>query len=76
MIDESEPLRRYLGPVIAGALIDDDVTEVYVNAHDHQVRIESRSKGRTAFPCTIDGEQIEMFLNAAAARVCCCCRFG
>jgi type IV secretion system protein VirB11 len=48
--------------------MDDDVTEVYVNPHDRQVRVETRSGGRTAFPCTIDSEQVEMFLNAAAAR--------
>lgn len=68
MIDEAEPLLRHLGPVLSGALKDDDVTEVYVNPQDHQVRIESRSGGRTAFPCTIESEQVEMFLNAAAAR--------
>jgi type IV secretion system protein VirB11 len=68
MIDEAEPLLRYLGPVMAGALADEDVTEVYVNPDDRQVRIESRSGGRTAFPCTIESEQVEMFLNAAAAR--------
>ena len=36
----AEPLLRYLGPVMAGALVDDDVTELYVNPHDHQVRVE------------------------------------
>ena len=68
MIDEAEPLLRYLGPVMAGALSDDDVTEVYVNPQDHQVRTDTRSGGRTAFPCMIESEQVEMFLNAAAAR--------
>jgi type IV secretion system protein VirB11 len=53
---------------LAGALKDDDVTEVYVNPQDHQVRIETRSGGRTEFPCTIESDQVEMFLNAAAAR--------
>jgi P-type conjugative transfer ATPase TrbB len=65
---EAEPLLRHLGPVMAGALTDDDVTEVYVNPQDHQVRVESRRGGRTAFPCTIESEQVEMFLNAAATR--------
>ncbi len=68
MIDEAEPLLRYLGPVMAGALADEDVTEVYVNPSDRQVRIETRSGGRTSFPCTIESDQVEMFLNAAAAR--------
>jgi type IV secretion system protein TrbB len=67
MIDEAEALLRYLGPVVRGALVDDDVTEVYVNPQDHQVRVETRG-GRTAFPCIIESEQVEMFLNAAAAR--------
>ena len=68
MIDEAEPLLRHLGPVIAGALTDPDVTEVYVNPHDHQVRLERRSSGRVAYPCMLESEQVEMFLNAAAAR--------
>ncbi|HSY80346.1 MAG TPA: ATPase, T2SS/T4P/T4SS family [Gemmatimonadaceae bacterium] len=68
MIDEAEPLLRHLGPVVAGALTDPDVTEVYVNPHDHQVRLETRSAGRTSYPCTLESEQVEMFLNAAAAR--------
>jgi P-type conjugative transfer ATPase TrbB len=68
VIDEAEPLLRHLGPVVAGALTDPDVTEVYVNPHDHQVRLETRSAGRTSFPCTLESEQVEMFLNAAAAR--------
>ncbi len=68
MIDEAEPLIRHLGPVLAGALKDDDVTEVYVNPQDHQVRIETRSGGRTEFPCRMESDQVEMFLNAAAAR--------
>lgn len=68
MIDEAEPLLRYLGPVMAGVFKDEDVTEVYVNPQDHQLRIDTRSGGRTEFPCTIEREQVEMFLNAAAAR--------
>ncbi len=66
--DQAEPLLRYLGPVAAGALADEDVTEVYVNPHDHLVRVDTRSGGRSVFPCTIESDQVEMFLNAAAAR--------
>jgi type IV secretion system protein TrbB len=61
-----EMMRRFLGPVICGALQDDDVTEVYVNPTDREIRVDRRSKGRTSFPCTLDATRAEMFLNAAA----------
>jgi P-type conjugative transfer ATPase TrbB len=65
----TEMMLRLLGPVIVGALQDDDVTEVYVNPQDREIRVDRRSRGRTSFPCTLDATRAEMFLNAAAARV-------
>jgi P-type conjugative transfer ATPase TrbB len=64
-----EMMQRFLGPVICGALQDDDVTEVYVNPQDGEIRVDRRSGGRTSFPCTLDATRAEMFLNAAAALV-------
>src|SRR5581483_11451099 len=60
---------RFLGPVIRGALEDDDVTEIYVNPQDREIRVDRRSRGRASFPCTLDAARAEMFLNAAAAQV-------
>jgi P-type conjugative transfer ATPase TrbB len=62
-----EMMRRFLGPVICGALQEEDVTEVYVNPTDCEIRVDRRSRGRTSFPCTLDATRAEMFLNAAAA---------
>jgi type IV secretion system protein TrbB len=64
-----EMMVRNLGPVIMGAMEDDDVTEIYVNPQDREVRVDRRSEGRTSFPCTLDASRAEMFLNTAAARV-------
>ncbi|HWZ60616.1 MAG TPA: ATPase, T2SS/T4P/T4SS family [Gemmatimonadaceae bacterium] len=63
-----EMMTRNLGPVIMGAMEDDDVTEIYVNPQDREVRVDRRSTGRTNFPCTLDAARAEMFLNTAAAR--------
>lgn len=63
-----EMMTRNLGPVIMGAMEDDDVTEIYVNPQDPEVRVDRRSAGRTSFPCTLDPSRVEMFLNTAAAR--------
>jgi type IV secretion system protein TrbB len=65
----TEMMVRNLGPVIVGALEDDDVTEIYVNPQDREIRVDRRRRGRTSFPCTIDAARAEMFLNTAAARV-------
>jgi len=65
----TEMMCRFLGPVIRGALEDDDVTEIYVNPQDREIRVDRRSRGRTSFPCTLDAARAEMFLNAAAAQV-------
>lgn len=65
----AEMMMRNLGPVILGALEDDDVTEIYVNPQDREIRVDRRQRGRTSFPCTLDAARAEMFLNTAAARV-------
>jgi P-type conjugative transfer ATPase TrbB len=64
-----ESMLRNLGPVILGALQDDDVTEVYCNPQDREVRVDRRSRGRTSFPCTLGVPETTRFLNAVAARV-------
>ena len=64
----AEMMARNLGPVILGALEDEDVTEIYVNPQDRAIRVERRTRGRTSVPSTLDAARAEMFLNTAAAR--------
>lgn len=64
-----ESMVRNLGPVILGALQDDDVTEIYCNPQDREIRVDRRSRGRTSYPCTMAASEMTMFLNAVAVRV-------
>ena len=64
----AEMMVRYLGPVVAAALADDDVTEIYVNPSDGRVRLDRRSQGPTDTGCELARSRIELFLNAVAAR--------
>lgn len=60
-------MSRYLGPTIVAALLDEDVTEVYLNPHDGAIRLDTRSRGRVDSGTTLDPTRTEMFLNAAAS---------
>ena len=60
-------MERYLGPDVLAAFADDDVTEVYVNAGDGLLRVDTHSKGKVALGAAVRGDQIEQFLNAVAA---------
>ncbi|MDT7858206.1 P-type conjugative transfer ATPase TrbB [Rubrivirga sp. S365] len=60
-------MERYLGPDVLEAFADDDVTEVYVNAGDAVLRADTHSRGKVSLGATLQGEQVEQFLNAVAA---------
>src|SRR5437588_153627 len=64
----AEMMARYLGPVIVGALAEDDITEIYVNPSDGRIRLDSRSRGPIDTRAELDAARIELFLNAVAAR--------
>lgn len=55
------------GRVILDALLDDDVTEVYVNS-DRKVWKETYSTGPTFTDCLLEPDFATMFLNAVATR--------
>ena len=61
-----EMMARYLGPVILRAFADDDVTEIYVNPQDGEVRFDTRSRGRIVSGVAVAATRVEMFLNAVA----------
>lgn len=65
--DYAEMMARYLGPGIVAAFADPDVTEIYLNAHDERVRLDTRSRGKVAAEATLPAERLEMFLNAVAS---------
>jgi P-type conjugative transfer ATPase TrbB len=65
--EHSETLRRYLGAGIAEALVDDDVTEIYVNAGDGAVWLDRRSGGRERTGMALPESLIRSFLNAVAS---------
>ena len=65
----AEMMARFLGPVVMQAFDDDDVTEIYVNPQDARVRFDTRRQGRVDSGLRLDPDRIEMFLNAAAARM-------
>lgn len=65
--DYAEMMARYLGPVVLGAIADDDVTEVYVNPQDGRIRVDTHSAGKRDTGHRIATERLEMFLNAAAS---------
>ncbi len=60
-------MERYLGPEVVGTFADDDVTEVYVNAGDGVLRADTHTQGKVALGTTLEGSQVEQFLNAVAA---------
>ncbi len=62
-----ELMERYLGPDVLAALADDDVTEVYVNAGDGILRVDTHSKGKVALGATVRADQVEQFLGVVAA---------
>lgn len=65
--DYAEMMARYLGPSVVAAFADPDVTEIYLNAHDERVRLDTRSRGKVAADATLSAERLEMFLNAVAS---------
>lgn len=64
-----EMIARYMGPVILGALADDDVTETYVNPQDGIIRFDTRSRGRISSGAHLDSHRVEMLLNAVATHI-------
>ena len=65
--DFAEMMARYLGAPAVAWLADDDVTEIYANPQDAQVRLDTRSRGKVATGQAIPRERLEMFLNAVAS---------
>lgn len=64
-----EMITRYLGPVILRAVLDDDVTEIYLNPQDSAVRLDTRSRGKVESGAHMDAHRVEMFLNAVASNL-------
>lgn len=62
-----EMLGRYLGPIVARAFADDDISDVYVNPQDGAIRFDTRSRGKVDSGELIAAHRVEMFLNAVAA---------
>jgi P-type conjugative transfer ATPase TrbB len=65
-VEHTETLLRYLGPEIARALDDEDVTEIYVG-RDGGVWFDRRSCGRTRTASSLSDSAIRSFLNAVAS---------
>ena len=64
-----EMMARFLGDVVMEAFANDDVTEIYVNPQDGRLRFDTRSQGRVDGGFALQSARLEMFLNAAAARL-------
>ena len=62
-----ELMERYLGPAAVAAFSDDDVTEVYVNPHDGELRLDTHSRGKTLAGVKLQPARVEQFLHAVAA---------
>jgi type IV secretion system protein TrbB len=62
-------MARFLGEGVMAAFADDDVTEIYVNPQDGRLRFDTRSRGRVDGGFGLAPLRLEMFLNAAAARL-------
>jgi P-type conjugative transfer ATPase TrbB len=62
-------MARFLGDVVLEAFANDDVTEIYVNPQDGRLRFDTRSQGRIDGGFALQPARLEMFLNAAAARL-------
>jgi P-type conjugative transfer ATPase TrbB len=63
-----DSLLRALGPEVAAALADPDVTEVYVNPSG-RVHLDTRSRGRVAATTFLTPEKVTRFLNHVASRI-------
>jgi len=62
-------LLRLLGPALARALADPDVTELYVVEGDSRVWVDSRSEGRFQSEWELPPDRVEMLLNAVATSI-------
>ena len=62
-----ELMERYLGRAALEAFADDDVTEVYVNAHDGLLRLDTHSRGKVSTGTRLQATRIEQFLGAVAS---------
>jgi len=62
-------LLRLLGPGLAEALVDPDVTEIYVVEGEPQAWVDSRSQGRYRSDWLLPAERVEMLLNAVATSI-------
>ena len=59
-------MSRYLGSDAMDAFADDDVTEIYVNPQDHELRFDTHSRGKVKAGQALSEAKIEQFLNAVA----------
>lgn len=59
-------MQRYLGENVMQAFASDDVTEIYVNPQDNQLRLDTRSQGKVAAKTKLSEARIEQFLHAVA----------
>lgn len=62
-------MARYLGATVLEAFANDDVTEVYTNAHDGRIRLDTRSQGRVSTDTVLSPEHVLMFLDCVAMHV-------
>ena len=62
-----ELMERYLGRDVVEAFADDDVTELYVNAHDGLLRLDTHVRGKVSTGTRLQATRIEQFLGAVAS---------
>lgn len=62
-----ELMERYLGRAVVEAFADDDVTELYVNAHDGLLRLDTHVRGKVSTGTRLQATRIEQFLGAVAS---------
>src|SRR5260370_36348114 len=63
-----EMMTRFLGPVVLRAFADDDVTEIYLNPQDGEVRFATHTRGRVESGARLDRHPGALLLTAVAAR--------
>lgn len=61
-----DSILRHLGPELAEALADGNVTEIYTVERDSRAWLDTRDSGRYASEIEVPAERVEMLLNAVA----------
>lgn len=59
-------MQRYLGTAVMDAFAGDDVTEIYVNPQDHELRFDTHSRGKVETGETLPEAKVEQFLGVVA----------